>query len=79
MQLSENQKEALNSFEEALLSSIENESESGVPPSEVAYRAIQLFSRMTFEMAPTLEVARKTIEVSVEAGLETSELECCCE
>ena len=65
-EMGQEQFQALDEFQDDILDLIGNMGEAKVPPEEVIFQAIRIFSEMAFEMAPSEEVARKTIEVSVE-------------
>ena len=64
--MGQEQFEALDKFQDDILDLIGNMGEAKVPPEEVIFQAIRIFSEMAFEMAPTEEVAHKTIDISVE-------------
>lgn len=59
---------AIDAFEDALLEQMDKLGDANVPPYEVVYAAVRMFTHMCFDMAPSEDVARKTIEASVEAG-----------
>ena len=65
-EMGQEQFQALDEFQDDIFDLIGNMGEAKVPPEEVIFQAIRIFSEMAFEMAPSEEVARKTIEVSVE-------------
>ena len=66
----EDQCKALDDFEDKLLEGIDEMAYAGVPPYEVVFSAIRIFSHLCFEMAPSEEVARKTIMAGVDTGFE---------
>ena len=65
-QMGEEQIQAIDEFQDGILDLIQNMGEREVPPEEVIFQAVRIFSELAFDMAPSEEVARKTIEVSVE-------------
>ena len=65
-EMGQEQFQALDKFQDDILDLIENMGEAQVPPEEVIFQAVRIFSELAFEVAPSEEVARKTIEVSVE-------------
>ena len=65
-EMGEEQIRALDVFQDSILDLIENMGEAQVPPEEVIFQAVRIFSELAFDMAPTEEVARETIEISVE-------------
>jgi hypothetical protein len=66
----EEQVKALDDFEDKLLDGIDKLAYAGVPPYEVVFSAIRIFSHLCFAMAPSEEVARKTIMAGVDTGFE---------
>ena len=66
----EEQVKALDDFEDKLLDGIDELAYAGVPPYEVVFSAIRIFSHFCFEMAPSEEIARKLIMVGVDKGFE---------
>ena len=65
-QMGEEQIQAIDEFQDGILDLIQNMGEREEPPEEVIFQAVRIFSELAFDMAPSEEVARKTIEVSVE-------------
>ena len=65
-EMGQEQFQALDKFQDDILDLIENMGEAQVPPEEVIFQAVRIFSELAFEAAPSEEVARKTIEFSVE-------------
>ena len=65
-EMGQEQVRALDEFQDDILDLIENMGEAQVPPEEVIFQAVRIFSELAFEAAPSEEVARKTIEFSVE-------------
>jgi len=66
----EEQVKALDDFEDKLLDGIDELAHAGVPLYEVVFSAIRIFSHLCFAMAPSEEVARKTIMAGVDTGFE---------
>jgi hypothetical protein len=66
----EDQFKALDDFEDKLLERIEELAYAGVPAYEVVFSAIRVCSHLCFAMAPSEEVARKTIMAGVDTGFE---------
>ena len=64
--MGQKQFQALDKFQDDILDLIENMGETRVPPEEMIFQAVRIFSELAFEAAPSEEVARKTIEFSVE-------------
>ena len=65
-EMGEEQIQALDVFQDSILDLVENMGEAQVPPEEVIFQAVRIFSELAFDMAPSEEVARQTIEISVE-------------
>ena len=67
--LNEEQLLALDEFEDDLYDAIEKLDAKNVPPYEVVFWATRLFSRLAFDLAPDIDVARKTIDVAIKEAL----------
>ena len=82
VEISQEQLDVLFDFRDCLLDLVADVSknEVEVPPYEVIYNGVIFFARMAFDMAPSEEVARETIEAGIETAYEEwviEERECC--
>ena len=62
--------QAIDDLEEKLLDVIEEMRHTGIPAREVAFCGVRVFSHFCFAMAPSDQVARKTIQAGVDTGFE---------
>ena len=82
VEMPEDQIGAMFDFRDDLLELVADlaDGEVEVPPYEVIYNGVIFFARMAFDMAPSEEVARETIEAGIETAYEEwlmEERECC--